>query len=115
MTLAEKRQTFTANLAKLIDWATTEPDHAVALDQVKRTPAEAAANAAAGSGIKNSLHLLGLAADLLLYVNGQYRYASEDYYDLGQYWKSLHPDNCWGGDFSRPDGNHFSMQYEGVK
>ena len=111
-TLREKRVAFTHCLARLIDYA-FEQGYEVALDQVKRTAAEAAANAAAGTGIANSLHYDGLAADLLLYRAGRYLTDSADYRRLGTYWKSLHPLAAWGGDFKKPDGNHFSLEHDG--
>lgn len=73
-----------------------------------------------------SLHYIGLAHDFNLWrrnSNGVFVYCtlSEDHRDLGDYWKSLHPLNCWGGDFKahdgrpRPDGNHYSTTYKGRK
>lgn len=112
--LAAKRCLFTHNIALLLIWAETQGMD-VALDQVKRTQAEADANAASGAGISNSLHLEGLAADILLYVDGVYQTASSAYETLGKYWKSLHPLNRWGGDFAKPDGDHFSMADNGVE
>jgi hypothetical protein len=37
------------------------------------------------------------------------------YKPLGDYWKTLDPACCWGGDFSKPDGNHFSYTHNGIK
>lgn len=96
----------------------------VALDQVKRSQADANANAKSGAGISNSLHLIPLAADLILYkddpsteeVEYEYRPDSAAYKPLGEKWKSMHPLCRWGGDFSKPvDGNHFSLEHNGVK
>lgn len=118
--LADKRKTFTLNLAHLVLWIKARGQDAM-LEQVKRTEAEAAANAAAGSGISNSLHTLGLAADVSLFIFGVYQTGSQAYAEAGAFWKSLNPLNRWGGDFHdaagkpKPDGNHFSMEHNGVK
>lgn len=33
--------------------------------------------------------------------------------ELGRFWKSLHPECRWGGDFAHRDYNHFSIEYGG--
>lgn len=68
-----------------------------------------------GSGIRGSLHELRLAIDLNLFINGVYVTDSDKYKLVADYWKSLNPLNCWGGDFITKDGNHFSMTHEGRK
>ena len=55
---------------------------------------------------KGSFHEKGLAIDLNLFKDGVYLKKTEDHYIFGQYWKSL--GGTWGGDFKRPDGNHYS-------
>lgn len=90
----------------------------LAFDEVKRSKACALLYAQSGVGVKNSAHLNGLAVDVILYTRaGDYLTKTEDYALLGTFWKSLHPDCRWGGDFTdpRPDGNHFSLEYKGVK
>lgn len=114
MTLSEKRCLFSQNVSKLVLWA-GQRDYMLAYDQVKRTELEAVANAASGAGIANSLHNRGLAADLLLYINGVYQSNTLAHEPIGAYWKTLHPLNRWGGDFSKPDGNHYSMEDGGVQ
>ena len=108
MQLSKERCKFTLDLAKLLQWADLQPGYNVCLNEVKRTSTQAQVNAESGSGIKDSLHLLALAADVLLYKDGVYLKDTADYKWLGDYWKSLSPDNRWGGDFKKPDGNHFS-------
>lgn len=83
--------------------------------QTLRTQKEADANASSGSGISHSLHLSGLAVDLNLFKDGVWLTTTEDHRPLGEYWKSLRPENCWGGDFTNKDGNHYSHEYGGVK
>jgi hypothetical protein len=118
--ILDKRIIFTRLLARLILRANEIGFQAV-IDQTKRTSAEAEENAKKGVGISHSLHCDGLAGDLLLYKDGKYLTNSEDYRDLGTFWKGLHPLARWGGDFrdakgkAKPDGNHFSIEHNGVK
>lgn len=63
--------------------------------------------------MRGSLHYLGLANDLALYVNGKYQTTTEAYAEMGAFWLSLDIDNRWGGTFKKADGNHFSITYGG--
>lgn len=115
MTLSEKQRLFTKCVGQLIDWAYAH-GYELTLGDAFRSPQQAAANAAAGSGIANSLHTQRLAIDLNLFINGVYQSDSAAYKPLGDFWKSLDPGCCWGGDFvTRADGNHFSITYNGIK
>ena len=115
MTLGEKQRLFTKLVGQLIQWS-YEHGYELTFGEALRTQEQAAANAASGKGIARSNHLIRLAIDLNLFVNGEYRTSTEDYRPLGEYWKSLDPLCRWGGDFTtRPDGNHFSLEHEGVK
>lgn len=119
-TLSQKRCRFTDQLMDLLTYAKSQ-GYDAAIDQVKRTQVEANANAEHGVGIVHSLHLLGLAGDLLLYKQGVYLDKSEAYEFLGVYWEGLSPDARWGGRFKdehgrpKPDGDHFSLEHNGVK
>ena len=116
MTLLEKQQLFAKDFSKLIQFAVSK-GYEVTFGETKRSRAQAEANAKAGTGIKNSLHIIGLAGDLNLYKGGEYLDKSEDHHELGVYWESLSiPDakHRWGGRFiGRPDGNHYSIEHEG--
>ena len=114
MTLGEKQRLFTKLVASLISWA-YENGFELTFGDAFRSAEQAAANAASGKGIANSLHTKRLAVDLNLFVEGQYQTQSEAYRPLGIYWKGLHPLCRWGGDFSKPDGNHFSLEHEGIR
>lgn len=110
--LSEKRVKFTHQIAWLILWAHDNlPGYRVALNEVKREPAQIAHNVATGKGIRMSLHALGLAADLILYIDGVYQRDTEAYRPLGEKWEEL--GGTWGGRFG--DGNHFSLEHNGVK
>lgn len=127
MKLGDARRLFTYNIARFIVWC-FDNGFEVAGNELLRTQVQAMANAASGAGISNTLHLKGLALDLNLYLDSRpgidddiYQSDSAAYATLGQKWKSMHPLNRWGGDFKdktgkpKPDGNHFSMEFEGVQ
>ena len=84
--------------------------------EVMRDARIAALNAKEGKGITNSLHTISLAVDLHLFSNGVYLKSSDAYRGVGTFWKSLHELARWGGDFhENPDGNHFSLEFNGIK
>ena len=64
-----------------------------------------------GYGHPKSCHKLRLAQDYNLFKDGEYLPATSDYEPLGLFWESL--GGTWGGRFR--DGNHFSLEHEGVK
>ena len=64
--------------------------------------------------MNNSLHELGLAADLNLFLNGVYqKTACPEWTAIGEFWEGLDPDCRWGGRFASGDANHFSLGYGG--
>lgn len=116
MSLSEKQHLFMRLLGEFLVWIYTQPGLAVAGGQLQRTQAEASANAASGKGIEHSLHIKCLAIDLMLFVDGVYKTDTASYRALGDKWKSMHELCRWGGDFvSRPDGDHFSLEHEGIR
>lgn len=115
MTLGQKQRLFTRYVARLIEFAYAN-GYELTFGEAYRTPEQASLNAQKGTGIRNSLHQLRLAIDLNLFKDGKYLTRSEDHKPLGEFWKSLHPDCCWGGDFKpNADGNHYSLTHEGRK
>lgn len=141
-TLGQKQERFSIELSHLIRQAYTM-GYAVRMGEVARSDEQAEINALGpagrtslvlwlrkyattlftrladnisnntGSGIRNSLHELKLAADLNLFRNGVYLSRSEDHRPLGEWWKRQGPDHRWGGDWG--DGNHYSIEHEGKK
>lgn len=114
MSLSEKQKLFTCLVAKLIEFAYAQ-GYSLTFGEAWRPPETAAIYAKQGKGIKNSLHTKRLAVDFNLFKGDVYLTKSEDYRFLGEFWESLDPLCRWGGFFSRPDGNHFSIEHEGVK
>lgn len=112
--LAEQQRAFTLNAAKLIIWA-YDNGYELTFGDAYRSPECAALNARRGSGIANSLHTQRLAIDFNLFRDQRYLALSLDHAQLGAHWKSLHALNRWGGDFTRADGNHYSMAYGGLQ
>ncbi len=112
MNLGQEQRQFTQLVGKLITWAYAH-GYELTFGEAYRTPEQAALNAAKGSGISNSLHTKRLAVDLQLFIAGVYQTDTEAYKPLGEYWESL--GGAWGGRFSKPDGNHFSLEFEGVR
>ncbi len=117
MTLVEKQNEFTAALIKLLTWMQTS-GYQVTLGEAYRPEWVAKQYAKRNCGIANSLHTKRLAIDLNLFFNGTMLTGYSDYKSAGEYWVSLStPDLtfCWGGDFSPPDSDHFSLESDGVR
>lgn len=81
-----------------------------------RPPEMSAIYAERGQGALRSVHGDRLAVDFNLFKDGKYLKKTSDHARLGAYWKTLHPNARWGGDFKkRKDGNHYSFTPDGVR
>lgn len=113
MTLREARVAFTLALADLIRWG-AEQGYELALDEVADRITEKDPTT---DHMKGSLHEIGLAADLNLYIDGRYCADTYSHTKLGERWEQMGKDRSlpltWGGRFTRPDGNHYSLSYQG--
>lgn len=112
MTLRQKQSLFAHLAAKLILHA-YRVGYEVTLGDAYRSPEEAARQTRAGRGIAKSLHTSRLAIDLNLFKDGRYLTSSEAHRPLGEWWERQHPLCRWGGRFTRPDGNHYSLTHNG--
>lgn len=102
-------------ISEFVLWVFTQGCEAQ-YEEIKRGQAQAQANAASGAGIANSLHLIGLAGDISILRNGVLLTSVEELRPFGEKWKSMHPENVWGGDFiTRPDADHYSRSHNGVR
>lgn len=109
------QEEFAQSTARLIQKA-SQLGYGVTLGDAYRSPAQAAANAASGAGISNSLHCERLAIDLNLFKDGIYITDDQGHRELGAWWKTLGPMYRWGGDFTiRKDFNHYSLSPDGVR
>lgn len=115
MTLQQKQSLFARLVARLI----VEADalgYEVTFGEAYRSPETAAIYAQQGRGITKSLHTQRLAIDLNLFKDGVFLQTSEAHRPLGEWWEaqSTAEYTCkWGGRFTRPDGNHYSLAHEG--
>jgi hypothetical protein len=113
MTLREARCTFSRALAELVLRA-GDLGFEIAFDEVTDRVTEKDPTT---DHMKGSLHEIGLAADLLLYKDGKYLVDTADYTSLGVLWEEMGKQRnlafTWGGRFTKKDGNHFSLTWQG--
>ncbi len=140
-TLGQKRDRFTRDLAGWVAAVCQMPGHTLRLCEGLRSDEQAEINALGtqgrktlvaylmpqypelakrianntGSGIRNSLHCDGLAADLQLFVNSEWISSGDDprWVKIGEMWEALGNDYRWGGRWG--DGNHVSIEHQGRK
>lgn len=109
MTLREKRCLFTRLISEHVLWLISL-GYEVAYDEVteritKKDPTS--------DHMKNSLHHIGLAADLNLYYGGVWLDKTENHFQSGEMWETRHELCRWGGRFG--DGCHYSLEHLGRK
>ena len=107
--LSDKQAQFCSMVGQLLSFVESLPGYRVRFGEAWRRP---------GIGHPQSLHAERLAIDLILDIkdaSGEWVYQrdSESYEVLGLFWESL--GGSWGGRFSSPDGNHFSLAHNGVR
>lgn len=114
-TLSQKQRRFAKLVARLIDKA-HELGFEITLGDAYRDPRVfGQVGVSQGYGNARSGHKQRLAIDLNLWRDGAWLTTTEAHKLLGQWWK-LQGDGCsWGGDFKTPDGNHYSIEHNGVK
>jgi len=109
--LGAKQKRLTRMIGLLIEYAYAHGYELTFGDAFRDPRLHGAVGVKAGYGHKDSTHKQRLAVDFNLFKDGVYKTASEDYTELGEYWESM--GGSWGGRFK--DGNHFSLEHNGVK
>lgn len=109
--LFEKQIKFTRMVAKLLDRA-HEMGYEVTFGDAYRDPRVfGAVGIKAGYGHPSSAHKQRLAIDLNLFKDGKFLPNTADHKLLGEWWEAQ--GGTWGGRFE--DGNHYSLEYNGIK
>lgn len=113
MTLGEKQRAMTKMVGLLIEKIYASGYEATLGDAYRDPRLHGPMGSKVGYGAANSVHKERLAIDLNLFKNGVFLQSSEDHKPFGEFWESM--GGTWGGRFSTPDGNHYSMEHQGYK
>jgi peptidoglycan L-alanyl-D-glutamate endopeptidase CwlK len=108
MSLGEKQEIFTLNLAKLILYAESI-GYKCRIREVERTPYQQTEYLRTGkSRTMESKHLNSLAADIYFTKSGKLVENKTALQPLGTFWENLNEGNRWGGGFKNfTDCPHF--------
>ena len=112
MKLSDTQIQFARHIAELIQYI-EEKGYGCTFGDAYRSPRAFGGMGEKGPyGRDKSAHKQRLAVDLNLFKDGIYLSSTKAHEPFGEFWKGLHPDNVWGGDFD--DGNHYSRKYGGI-
>lgn len=119
MLLQEKQALFLRLQAELIlwvfaqGWVFTPGEGRITSPRKYRLPSGAVVVADDAVHMKKSLHHIGLAQDLNLFIDGVYIADGGHpvWTIIGTHWEAMNPLCRWGGRFR--DANHFSLEHEG--
>jgi hypothetical protein len=112
--LLERQMRFARMVSRLLDHA-HELGFDVTLGDAYRDPrVHGDVGVARGYGHARSCHKLRLAVDLNLFRAGRLLVQTEDHRPLGEWWEAH--GGSWGGRFKpAADGNHYSLEYQGMR
>jgi len=110
MTLSQTQSEFAQDVAELIQYIHTSGYSCTFGDAYRDPRSHGEIGSKTAYGAADSLHKQRLAIDLNLFKDGLYLSHTEAHRLFGDHWKGLHPDNVWGGDFTRKDGNHYERK-----
>jgi len=110
-TLLSKQQEFSKMVVKLISFAHLKGFQVTLGDAYRDPRVFGQLGERKGYGESKSAHKIRLAIDLNIFKDGQYLQLTADHRELGEYWESM--GGVWGGRFE--DGNHYSLEHDGIK
>lgn len=113
--LSDLQQEFSSSIKMFLAYLNNH-NYGVSFGEAWRPPEMAAIYAAQGKGIACSLHEERLAIDLNIFDGEKWLETKEELLPLGEIWESYSVPgvtHCWGGRFSEPDSDHFSISYGG--
>jgi hypothetical protein len=114
MTLGQEQREFAYDVSELIKFI-YDSGYECTLGDAFRDPRSHGEMSIKGVyGRAKSAHKQRLAIDLNLFKDGVYLRHTKAHAPIGAYWKGLNPQNRWGGDFRKKDGNHYSREYWGI-
>jgi len=112
-TLGQKQRRFARAVARLLDQAHAL-GYEVTLGDAFRDPrVHGAMGVRASYSHPKGAHKIRLAIDLNLFQDVAFLAQSSAHQPLGAWWASPGDGPRWGGRFN--DGNHYSIEHEGVK
>ena len=114
MTLGSTQREFTRNIGYLIEHIYASGYECTFGDAYRDPRSHMGMGFKGPYGRANSAHKQRLAVDLNLFFKGRYLRHTKAHAPFGDYWKALHPDHVWGGDFKSNDSNHYSRRYGGI-
>jgi len=109
--LRRKQSEFVVMIAKLINFALDEGYQLSFGDAYRDPRLHGKQGEKKGYGRYVSAHKQRLAVDFNLFKGGRFLQSTKDHEPLGEYWESI--GGTWGGRFN--DGNHYSLEFHGVK
>lgn len=112
MNLGQTQREFTLAVAELIQFIYASGYEATLGDAYRDPRSHSPMGIYGVYGRPSSAHKQRLAVDLNLFRDSVWLTDTQSHAIFGDYWKSLHPDHRWGGDWD--DGNHYSREYGGI-
>lgn len=114
LTVGQKQELFMRLMPRLVDFVHSLGFEIRGGDLFRDPRVHGALGVKMGYGHPKSAHKLKIAIDLNLFKNGAFVEDTEAHRPIGTWWKAQHELCRWGGDFSKPDGNHYSLFHDGV-